>query len=890
MTPSENLFARAETIFERIIDATSGEREALLLELCGAEPELLAQVRSLLAAAEEDSTFMVKPALGEGMAVMEAAPTELGDFRILGLLGEGGMGTVYKAEQLHPRREVALKVIRAGMASRQMLRRFELEAETLAQLRHPGIAQIFASGRFAACGLSGQTAEQPYFAMEFIAGKPLDEFAVGRDEKEKLELVAQVADAIAHAHQRGVVHRDLKPGNILVDSSGQPKVLDFGVARITRREGEAIVSDASMATATGQVIGTLAYMSPEQLTGGQVDTRSDVYALGVILYQLLCDRLPHNVTAMPVYEATRTILTTAPVRPSAINPLVRGDVETIVSKAMAHDAAMRYGSAAEFAADIRRFLNHEPITARPASATYQIRMFARRNRLLVGAGAVISLVVVGAAVGMSVLYFQADHQRDLAVAAGQAERTATELERKARELAQREVARTEAVSDFIVRDTFAAANPSRRGHQVKLVEVLEDAVSAAKTRFAADPDILVLTLNQLAESLTEAARYEAARDASQEASRVLAAHPELPARLNYSSIRNQATLEMVSGDITQAERLYREMVVRAEASGHMPLSVLDAKAELAECMQKQGAHAEAQTLLHAILSHALLQPGAGLEVAAARTVLTASNSLAASLLSQGQYEQALSVLIQALDTVKDRLPESSAGVVATMGNVISGKVSQKKGAEVLVLSTELVARSEKIWARGHLNRAAAKGTAAAAYEQAGDTAEQIRLLKVAVEELMELPLPTDFLFERLASNLVTAAQKRGDIELLKFAGTQWMIGRLTIVGFDELQTVAARTQELIKKLKAVDPNIDVAEYFAGIEKNALLRASQVPSRHRRVAITLALMMAETRNTMRAMQLLDIARALPIVADALKDDDQLLTAIADAISDMLARRK
>ena len=890
MTPSENLFARAEVIFEQFIDLPIAAREQRLVELCGSEHELLAQVRSLLAAADEDSTFMVGPALGDKLAAMEPAPTELGDFRILGLLGEGGMGTVYKAEQMHPRREVALKVIRAGMASRQMLRRFELEAETLAQLRHPGIAQIFAAGRFAARGLSGQTAEQPYFAMELIAGKPLDEFATGCDEKQKLELVARVADAVAHAHQRGVIHRDLKPGNIIVDSSGQPKVLDFGVARITRGEGEVIVGDASMATATGQVVGTLAYMSVEQLTGGQVDIRSDVYALGVILYQLLCGRLPHNVSAMPVYEATRTILTNAPVRPSTINPLLRGDIETIVNKAMARDVAMRYGSALEFAADIRRFLNHEPITARPASATYQLRMFARRNRLLVGAGAAIAAVVVGAAVGMTVLYFQADHQRELAVAAVLAERRAAGLEREARQLAQREVSRTQAVSNFMVRDTFAAANPSQRGHEVKLVDVLEEAVGHAKETFADEPDIAVLTLNQLTEALTEAARFEAAKAAADEATRLLTVHPGLPVRLLFGSLQCRAALEQYTGDLKATERLWREVLQCVESPEFNQLDRLNAKADFAECLQRQNKHAQAQEILRAILSDDLLRPGPTLTEVAARAVLTASNSLAGSLMSEKKYDEAVEVLMNSLAVAKERLPETSPGVVSTMGNIMASKINQKKGNEVLGLGKELVERAEKLWVRGHVNRVAAKGTVAAAHAQAGDRVEQIRLLSEGLAEMMERPLPSDYLFEQIASNLVGAAIITKNPELLRTAGAAWMLGRITFVGVDELQSVPARTRELTQRLQQLEPAIDLDGYFAGVESMIRTRAMAVPARHRRVITALALMMGETRNTIRALELLDMARALPIVADAPKDDSQVISLIADAVDDMLAKKK
>jgi eukaryotic-like serine/threonine-protein kinase len=234
---------------------------------------------------------------GSAQALDRRHLPSLGEYRILGLIGEGGMGAVYKAEQRHPRRIVALKVIRAGVATPQLLRRFEQETEALGRLRHPGIAPIFEAGT-ADAGYG----PQPYFAMELIDGPSLTEYARARklSTRERLELMAKVCDAVHHAHQRGIIHRDLKPGNILVDESGQPKILDFGVARVTDSDNR-----ATRETDMGQLIGTLAYMSPEQVLADplELDTRSDVYALGVILYELLSGRLPYDVSRKLLHQA-----------------------------------------------------------------------------------------------------------------------------------------------------------------------------------------------------------------------------------------------------------------------------------------------------------------------------------------------------------------------------------------------------------------------------------------------------------------------------------------------------------------------------------------------------------------------------------------------------------
>src|SRR5215472_836032 len=223
-----------------------------------------------------------------------------GHYRLLRLIGRGGMGAVYEAEQDSPRRIVALKVIKAGLASEELARRFAQESQALGRLQHPGIAQIHESG-----AIDTDFGPQPYFAMEFIRGEPLDRYAEshGLDTRQRVELIARVCEAVHHAHQRGIIHRDLKPGNILVDETGQPKILDFGVARMTDSG-----TRTTRQTDAGQLVGTLAYMSPEQVLADplEVDTRSDVYSLGVILYELLGKRLPYN-TQGQLHEAVLAI-------------------------------------------------------------------------------------------------------------------------------------------------------------------------------------------------------------------------------------------------------------------------------------------------------------------------------------------------------------------------------------------------------------------------------------------------------------------------------------------------------------------------------------------------------------------------------------------------------
>ncbi|HEX6883658.1 MAG TPA: serine/threonine-protein kinase [Planctomycetota bacterium] len=361
------------------------ERARVLEQRCAGQAALRAEVEALLAQEETLGDFLAQPAraAAEEAPAPASHPERIGAYRILKPLGFGGMGVVYLAEQDSPRRAVALKLLRFDSASPRQVERFEQEAELLGRLSHPGIARVYEAG-----WAETETGRRPYFAMEYVEGRALHEHVTEEklDLAAKLRLLSQVAEAAHYAHERGVVHRDLKPSNVLVDERGEPKVLDFGVARPV---------GTSHATQTGHLVGTLAYMSPEQAAGnGSIDARADVYALGAILYELLTGRLPVPTEGLALHEAVRRVREEEPIPAGSVRPELRGDLATILGKALAKEPERRYASAAELAEDLRLTLENRPIRARPPTTAYVAWKLVRRHRTLAALAALLLLALL----------------------------------------------------------------------------------------------------------------------------------------------------------------------------------------------------------------------------------------------------------------------------------------------------------------------------------------------------------------------------------------------------------------------------------------------------------------------------------------------------------------
>jgi serine/threonine protein kinase len=393
---SPEAWRQAKHIFEQALDQESGARDAFIRQSCAGDPALYEEVASLLASHEEAGDAFLSPLI-EASDTDRMEGRQLGPYRILHRIGHGGMGAVYLAERADEqfRRRVALKLVRPGLDDGQLMRRFHNERQMLAVLDHPDIVRLLDAG-VTSDGI-------PYFVMDYVEGQPIDEFCQARalSIPERLELFRKVCAAVHYAHRNLVVHRDLKPSNILVTPEGEPKLLDFGIAKLLRPE---YGTGAIGLTRTMQPM-TPEYASPEQMSGQPITTSSDVYSLGVLLYRLVTGRHPYEMNTTSAAEMERIVRETNPQRPSAAAPAGPGgervrasDIDNIVLMAMRKEPQRRYPSAEHLAEDIRRYLAKEPVAARPDTLLYRTTKFVSRNRLGVGASVLALLALVATSV------------------------------------------------------------------------------------------------------------------------------------------------------------------------------------------------------------------------------------------------------------------------------------------------------------------------------------------------------------------------------------------------------------------------------------------------------------------------------------------------------------
>jgi serine/threonine-protein kinase len=488
MTSPERAQRIAE-IVEAALEREPSEWPSFFEESCGEDETLRAEAESLLGYQREAADFIEAPAY-QGNADLLAEETGalkigelLGEYRILSLLGEGGMGEVYLAEDATLGRKVALKLVKPGFGRTNLIRHFRQEERILAGLTHPNIARLY-GGAVTPDGV-------PYFVMEYVEGERLDHYCDTRKLKipERLQLFRKTCSAVSYAHQHLVIHRDLKPANIRVTAEGEPKLLDFGIAKLVDPQTESIGEP----TMTLQNIMTPEYASPEQVRGEGVTTASDIYSLGVVLYELLTGQRPYRIKSRRPDEVARAISEEEPPRPSTavtkqnqssviLNPRsLRGDLDNIVLMAMRKEPSRRYASVAQFSEDIRRHVEGLPVVARKDTIGYRSAKFMRRHRVGVAAATLVTMAIIA---GLIVALWEARQAR-----------------------AQRDVAQR--INTFL-QDVLGSAAPDVKGVDVKVVDVLGDASSRAKTELANQPQVMADVLMTLGRTYISLGQYQPA--------------------------------------------------------------------------------------------------------------------------------------------------------------------------------------------------------------------------------------------------------------------------------------------------------------------------------------------------------------------------------------------
>ncbi|MCL4847329.1 MAG: serine/threonine-protein kinase [Acidobacteria bacterium] len=612
----------AESRFERVKSlvlearARQGQaRRAFLDEACGGDAELRDEVESLLAFEDEAPSLLES---GEVLRRLDPLATErtggpsdaaaalgesIGPYTLVGVVGEGGMGVVYRARQERPiRREVALKLVRRGLDTERVVARFASERQALARMDHPGIARVYDAGASA----DGR----PFFVMELVDGQPITEYCDDRclDVRQRVALAIRVAHAVQHAHQKGIVHRDLKPSNVLVgthDGEPAPKVIDFGIAKALH---EPLAGEVEL-TREGQVIGTPDYMSPEQagVVAADVDTRTDVYALGVMLYELLAGRRPRRFTRGTQEEIARAFRDQEPTRPStavtdrrgrlraatgtdgpAIDDIARtrrttadrlrrhiaGDLDNIVLKAIEKDPDRRYASVEHFADDLRRFLRGEPVLARGQSWSYRTGKFVARHALGVGLSAAALLVLVAF--------------------------TGTTLVQSARVARERDRARQEAetarrVSEFLT-SIFAVADPTEaRGETVTARELLDRGAATIATDLAGEPEVQARLLHTMGIAYKQLGLYDQALALQQRARQATESLAADPARL-ADVLDEIGDVARYKGDLERAGAAHAAALEWRRAGGEEGLRLASTLNHLALVAQELGEFEEAERL------------------------------------------------------------------------------------------------------------------------------------------------------------------------------------------------------------------------------------------------------------------------------------------------------
>jgi len=661
---SESHHDRITRIFTQACELPFDQREDFVRDQAAGDEDIVSRVMEMLAADsdETDGHLLSDQVIDAGLHFQlddantsEHRPGEISRFKIVREIGRGGMGVVYEAMQLQPERPVAIKVIRSGWVSSQAKQRFKREAQLLGRLQHPGIAQIYEAG-----SLNDEDGDQPFIAMELVEGVPIKAFCEEQslNTHQRLELISKIADALHHAHQKGIIHRDLKPDNVLVvpGDTPQPKILDFGVARVTASDSLAPITIQDQ----HQIIGTLDYMSPEQVSGSaDIDIRTDVYALGVLAFELISGERPFDLSGLPVVAAARMITDQEPERLSSINTALRGDIETLTTKAMSNDPEDRYQSAAEFSADIRRYLRGEPVLAHPPSTRYHAYKFATRNKALVCMSFVALLALVGGLIFTS-------------IALGQA-RAKTRL--------------SDALYEFMTVNLLEQANPSLRTEGDPTIRmVLDRANNELDDQFREEPEIELKLRQTIQSAYRSLGAFEQSKDQS---IKMIALAEQLYGREDDRTLG--AMHELTTGllDLRQYEEslaLCTEVYeVRKRRYGINHTDTLQIMNNLGACHMQLGNYEEAALVLEETL--------AGKEVVLGvddQSTINTKHNLAGLKYILGDYDKAAHFLIDVIEQRTQLLGTSHPRVTTSRYLLASTYFKQKKYEDSLKTSESAI--------------------------------------------------------------------------------------------------------------------------------------------------------------------------------------------------------
>ncbi|MFG0244994.1 MAG: protein kinase [Phycisphaerales bacterium JB052] len=546
MSTERNKFQRIESIFKELSamrDDDPDSIESRLIELTRDDTDLAEEVRAMLQLDRTKRNILDNPAIEVDPRHLhdQPLPDSIANYTPTRILGEGGMGIVYEATQRDTNRRVALKVIRTRSIQDKVRKRFQREAQILAKLNHPGIATIYESG-------TADDNRTPFVAMELVEGQPIHHFVreTAPNIEQRVQLIVKVCRAVAYAHSIGIVHRDLKPANILVTPEGEPKVLDFGIAMDMQ------LDERTMITQTGQLLGTLQYMAPEQVdrTTNESSTRTDVYALGLIAYEILTGTNAHAGRDSSMYELVRSIRDDEPQTLGTHDRALKGDLETIIAKALAREPQRRYPDAGALADDLDRFLTNKPIQARPPSTWYQLRKFSQRNPLLVGSVASIMLVLVVAIILIANALRVANNERAIA-----------RQEQRAQEL----------TALFVTEDLFSSGNPDFGGDaSISLLDAMRAASDKIPERFENAPDAeasISATMGDQFRMMNDFERAEFQLTRSLELSKQL---PDLPPETLAYRYINLIDLYTDIDDLDRALELVAELESFADSSPDLP--------------------------------------------------------------------------------------------------------------------------------------------------------------------------------------------------------------------------------------------------------------------------------------------------------------------------------